>query len=110
MHQDNVSHIGWASLSLANASCSPVERKTGEVFPEEVDGGRRLLGVGVRRANVLGLKSIDVYAFGNCSFLFVKHLFFFFLLLMGSIQCGPELSNSMISSKLINYYCYVINR
>ncbi|KAF3332992.1 fatty-acid-binding protein 1 isoform X2 [Carex littledalei] len=64
VHQDNVSHIGWASLSLANASCSPVERKTGEVFPEEVDGGRRLLGVGVRRANVLGLKSIDVYAFG----------------------------------------------
>ncbi|KAJ4782755.1 Chalcone-flavanone isomerase family protein [Rhynchospora pubera] len=62
--QTNISPLGWASLSLANAICSPVESRTGEVFPEDVDGGRRLLGVGVRRTNVLGLKSIDVYAFG----------------------------------------------
>lgn len=78
MHQDNVSHIGWASLSLANANCSPVERKTGEVFPEEVDGGRRLLGVGVRRANVLGLKSIDVYAFGIVLLFLLSPFFFLF--------------------------------
>jgi hypothetical protein len=69
--QGDISHIGWASLSLGNAIFSPVEPKTGEVFPEEVDGRRRLLGVGVRRTNVLGLKSIDVYAFGTCLFSFL---------------------------------------
>ncbi|XP_072958087.1 fatty-acid-binding protein 1 [Typha angustifolia] len=56
----------WASLSLADgaASGTSTEPKTGVAFPEEVEGGRRLLGVGLRRTNVFGLKSIDVYAFG----------------------------------------------
>ena len=55
----------WASLSLADgAAPGSVEPRTGAAFPTEA-AGRRLLGVGLRRTSVLGLKSIDVYAFGN---------------------------------------------
>ncbi|KAL6657752.1 hypothetical protein ACP70R_005532 [Stipagrostis hirtigluma subsp. patula] len=55
----------WASLSLADAAApASVEPRTGAAFPAEAAGGRRLLGVGLRKASVLGLKSIDVYAFG----------------------------------------------
>ncbi|KAF0905930.1 hypothetical protein E2562_008954 [Oryza meyeriana var. granulata] len=55
----------WASLSLADgATPGSVEPRTGAVFPAETAGGRRLLGVGLRRTTILGLKSIDVYAFG----------------------------------------------
>lgn len=56
----------WATLSLAEGgSKDSVEPKTGVSFPSVLDGSRRLLGVGVRRKSVLGLKNIDVYAFGN---------------------------------------------
>lgn len=55
----------WASLSLADgAAGTSVEPKTGVSFPSVLDGTRRLLGVGVRKKNVFGLKNIDVYAFG----------------------------------------------
>ncbi|XP_062187255.1 fatty-acid-binding protein 1-like [Phragmites australis] len=55
----------WASLSLASgAAAGSVEPRTGAAFPAEAAGGRRLLGVGLRKTSVLGLKSIDVYAFG----------------------------------------------
>ncbi|KAK1679687.1 hypothetical protein QYE76_040535 [Lolium multiflorum] len=55
----------WASLSLADgATPGNVEPRTGAAFPAEAAGGRRLLGVGLRKTTVLGLKSIDVYAFG----------------------------------------------
>uniref|UniRef100_A0A1D1YAB8 Chalcone--flavanone isomerase n=2 Tax=Anthurium amnicola TaxID=1678845 RepID=A0A1D1YAB8_9ARAE len=55
----------WASLSLSDgASGTSVEPKTGVEFPNVVDGTRRLLGVGLRKKNLFGLKNIDVYAFG----------------------------------------------
>ncbi|CAN6199503.1 unnamed protein product [Urochloa humidicola] len=55
----------WASLSLADgAAPGSVEPRTGVAFPTEASSGRRLLGVGLRKTSVLGLKSIDVYAFG----------------------------------------------
>ncbi|CAN6205807.1 unnamed protein product [Urochloa humidicola] len=55
----------WASLSLANGAASgSVEPRTGVAFPTETSAGRHLLGVGLRKTSVLGLKSIDVYAFG----------------------------------------------
>ncbi|RCV13622.1 hypothetical protein SETIT_2G360500v2 [Setaria italica] len=55
----------WASLSLVDgAAPGSVEPRTGVAFPTEASAGRRLLGVGLRKTSVLGLKSIDVYAFG----------------------------------------------
>ncbi|CAM0906377.1 unnamed protein product [Alopecurus aequalis] len=55
----------WASLSLDDGATSGnVEPRTGATFPAEAAGGRRLLGVGLRKTTILGLKSIDVYAFG----------------------------------------------
>uniref|UniRef100_R7W2R3 Chalcone--flavanone isomerase n=1 Tax=Aegilops tauschii TaxID=37682 RepID=R7W2R3_AEGTA len=55
----------WASLSLAESGApGNVEPRTGAAFPFETAGGRRLLGVGLRKTTILGLKSIDVYAFG----------------------------------------------
>ncbi|KAJ3674637.1 hypothetical protein LUZ60_005253 [Juncus effusus] len=64
--QNSGSRIPFASLSLDDSisSDSAAEVKNGTGFPTVVDGGRRLLGVGMRRSNVLGLKSIDVYSFG----------------------------------------------
>ncbi|KAH0454435.1 hypothetical protein IEQ34_016359 [Dendrobium chrysotoxum] len=53
-----------ASITLAESSSTAVEPKTGVLFPSVVDGARRLLGIGLRKKNVFGLKSIDVYAFG----------------------------------------------
>ncbi|KAK8961635.1 Fatty-acid-binding protein 1 [Platanthera guangdongensis] len=41
-----------------------VEPKTGVLFPTVIDGVRRLVGIGLRKKNVFGLKNIDVYAFG----------------------------------------------
>ncbi|XP_030545866.1 fatty-acid-binding protein 1 [Rhodamnia argentea] len=54
----------WCSLSLAENSPPVVESKTGASFPSVIGGSRQLLGVGLRRKSVLGLKNIDVYAFG----------------------------------------------
>ncbi|RWR72659.1 fatty-acid-binding protein 1 [Cinnamomum micranthum f. kanehirae] len=56
----------WGSLSLAaNSPGEPsVEPKTGASFPTVIDGSQRLLGIGLRKKSVLGLKNIDVYAFG----------------------------------------------
>ncbi|XP_052171248.1 fatty-acid-binding protein 1 isoform X2 [Diospyros lotus] len=54
----------WGSLSLA-ADQSPVtEPKTGVSFPAVLGDSQRLLGIGLRKKSVLGLKNIDVYAFG----------------------------------------------
>ncbi|KAK1267220.1 Fatty-acid-binding protein 1 [Acorus gramineus] len=54
----------WACLSLSGGPPPVVERRTGAEFPPVIDGSRRLLGVGVRRKSVFGLKNVDVYAFG----------------------------------------------
>lgn len=44
-------------------SLSPTT-ETGVSFPAFLEDGRRLLGTGVRRKSIMGLKNIDVYAFG----------------------------------------------
>ncbi|URE32281.1 Chalcone-flavanone isomerase [Musa troglodytarum] len=55
----------WASLSLADGPTGTlVEPRTGAAFPTVLDGGQRLTGIGLRKTSVLGLKNIDVYAFG----------------------------------------------
>ncbi|XP_065861148.1 fatty-acid-binding protein 1 [Euphorbia lathyris] len=60
----NHSLLPWGSLSLADASSPVVESKTGASFPSVILESRRLLGIGLRKKSVLGLKNIDVYAFG----------------------------------------------
>ncbi|KAL6500484.1 hypothetical protein OROHE_025850 [Orobanche hederae] len=54
----------WGSLSLSHNSMSVTESRTGMSFPVFLRDCQRLLGVGLRRKAVLGLKNIDVYAFG----------------------------------------------
>ncbi|KAL9670319.1 hypothetical protein QQ045_007870 [Rhodiola kirilowii] len=58
---------GWVSLSLADGVASEVKSKAGASFPAILGDSKRLLGVGLRRKNVFGLKNIDVYAFGRNS-------------------------------------------
>lgn len=54
----------WGSLSLTDAPSSVVDSKTGASFPSVLAESRRLLGIGLRRKRVMGLKNIDVYSFG----------------------------------------------
>ncbi|XVE73126.1 hypothetical protein DITRI_Ditri11bG0092600 [Diplodiscus trichospermus] len=54
----------WGSLSLDDGSAPVVESKSGVSFPPVLGNSLRLLGVGLRRKSILGLKNIDVYAFG----------------------------------------------
>ncbi|XP_008451354.1 fatty-acid-binding protein 1 isoform X2 [Cucumis melo] len=56
----------WASLSLAenSAASSVVDSKTGFSFPSVIGDSQQLLGIGLRRKAILGLKNINVYAFG----------------------------------------------
>ena len=60
----------WGSLSLSGSSASVAEPKTGMSFPSVLKDSQRLLGIGLRKKAVLGLKNIDVYAFGNCNLIF----------------------------------------
>lgn len=54
----------WGSLSLSGNSSPIAEPRTGVSFPSVLRDSQRLLGIGLRRKAVLGLKNIDVYAFG----------------------------------------------
>ncbi|KAL7601942.1 fatty-acid-binding protein 1 [Lactuca sativa] len=55
----------WGSLSLSDGSGDVVtESKTGFSFPAVLKDSQGLLGIGLRRKAVFGLKNIDVYAFG----------------------------------------------
>ncbi|MCL7031073.1 hypothetical protein MKW94_006479 [Papaver nudicaule] len=55
----------WGSLSLTGNSGETVtDPKTGFPFPAILNDNRRLLGIGLRRKVLFGLKNIDVYAFG----------------------------------------------
>ncbi|CAH1417670.1 unnamed protein product [Lactuca virosa] len=63
----NLSHSSplWGSLSLSEGSGDVVtESKTGFSFPAVLKDSQGLLGIGLRRKAVFGLKNIDVYAFG----------------------------------------------
>ncbi|KAG6575908.1 Fatty-acid-binding protein 1, partial [Cucurbita argyrosperma subsp. sororia] len=55
-----------ASLSLADNSAahSVVDSRTGLSFPSVIRDSQQLLGIGLRKKAVLGLKNITVYAFG----------------------------------------------
>lgn len=55
----------WGSLTLADSSAPVTESRTGMSFPSVLKDSQRLLGTGVRRKAILGLKNIDVYAFGT---------------------------------------------
>ncbi|GKG32987.1 fatty-acid-binding protein 1, partial [Tanacetum coccineum] len=52
-----------AGISAGVADVAVKEEKSGVVFPGVVDGNKGLLGVGLRRKVLFGLKNIDVYAF-----------------------------------------------
>ncbi|GKV27772.1 hypothetical protein SLEP1_g36906 [Rubroshorea leprosula] len=54
----------FGSLSLADSSAAVVETKTRVSFPSILGDSLRLLGVGLRKKRILGLKNIDVYAYG----------------------------------------------
>ncbi|XP_019188416.1 PREDICTED: fatty-acid-binding protein 1 [Ipomoea nil] len=54
----------WGSLSLSDGSAPATESRTGISFPSVLKGSQRLLGIGLRKKAILGLKNIDVYAFG----------------------------------------------
>ncbi|XVF72402.1 hypothetical protein PTKIN_Ptkin12aG0118600 [Pterospermum kingtungense] len=58
------SSLLWGSLSLAAGSAPVVESNSGVSFPPVLGNSLRLLGVGLRKKRILGLKNIDVYAFG----------------------------------------------
>ncbi|RZC49234.1 hypothetical protein C5167_017657 [Papaver somniferum] len=67
---DFISHLSssnpsplWGSLSLTSAE-TVTDSKTGFPFPAILNDNRRLLGIGLRRKVLFGLKNIDVYAFG----------------------------------------------
>ncbi|KAI7736551.1 hypothetical protein M8C21_031847 [Ambrosia artemisiifolia] len=63
----NLSHSSplFGSLSLSDAPSNIItESKTGVSFPAVLNGSQGLLGIGLRRKAVFGLKNIDVYAFG----------------------------------------------
>uniref|UniRef100_A0A5B7BI39 Putative fatty-acid-binding protein 1 n=1 Tax=Davidia involucrata TaxID=16924 RepID=A0A5B7BI39_DAVIN len=61
---NNHSPALWGSLSLAENLSPVTESKTGVTFPSILKDSQRLLGIGLRKKRVLGLKNIDVYAFG----------------------------------------------
>ncbi|CAH9081166.1 unnamed protein product, partial [Cuscuta europaea] len=54
----------WGSLSLSDSSDPVTESRTGMSFPSVLKDSQRLLGIGLRKKAFLGLKNIDVYAFG----------------------------------------------
>ncbi|PSS06376.1 Fatty-acid-binding protein [Actinidia chinensis var. chinensis] len=54
----------WGSLSLSADPYPVTDPKTGVTFPSVLGDSRRLLGIGLRRKCVMGLKNIDVYTFG----------------------------------------------
>ncbi|KAK4281169.1 hypothetical protein QN277_012693 [Acacia crassicarpa] len=54
----------WGSLSLADIPQPVTEPKTGASFPSVLGDSQKLCGVGIRKKSILGLKNIDVYAFG----------------------------------------------
>nr|XP_043610096.1 fatty-acid-binding protein 1 [Erigeron canadensis] len=56
------SHL-FGSLSLSDAPIV-TESKTGVLFPAALKDSQSLLGIGLRKKAVFGIKNIDVYAFG----------------------------------------------
>jgi len=66
----------WASLSLSSDAAPVVESKTGASFPPVIKDSQTLLGIGLRRKSIFGLKNIDVYAFGMPPFLCLCSDFF----------------------------------
>ncbi|XP_047312602.1 fatty-acid-binding protein 1 [Impatiens glandulifera] len=61
---NNPVSYGWGSLSLASDSPPVTQTRTGMAFPSVIGNSQRLLGVGMRKKCLMGLKNIDVYSFG----------------------------------------------
>lgn len=55
----------FGSMSLSDSSAPVTEPTTGMSFPSVLNDTQRLLGVGLRKKSILGLKNIRVYAFGT---------------------------------------------
>ncbi|PNX78174.1 chalcone-flavonone isomerase-like protein [Trifolium pratense] len=60
---DNTSPL-WGCLSLADSGVPIVDSRTGSSFPSVLEASQKLCGIGLRKKCILGLKNIDVYAFG----------------------------------------------
>ncbi|OIT05603.1 fatty-acid-binding protein 1 [Nicotiana attenuata] len=69
----------WGSVSLAENSAPVTESRTGMSFPSILKESQRLLGIGVRKKAIFGLKNIDDYAFGTTLSLQFTLLFFLFI-------------------------------
>lgn len=54
----------WGCLSLADSGVPIVDSRTGSSFPSVLEASQKLCGIGLRKKCILGLKNIDVYAFG----------------------------------------------
>ncbi|XP_073157842.1 fatty-acid-binding protein 1 [Henckelia pumila] len=63
-HNGSMLNPLWGSLSLSGNSSPVTESRTGMSFPAVLRDSQSLLGIGLRKKAVLGLKNIDVYAFG----------------------------------------------
>lgn len=68
--QPNYTNPIWGSLSLSSSRPEVTESATGVTFPAVVKDSQQLLGVGLRKKSVMGLKNINVYAFGTFLFFF----------------------------------------
>lgn len=85
----------WGSLSLSGNSPPVTESKTGVSFPSVLKDSQRLLGVGLRKKSVLGLKNIDVYAFGKPRFLLNIYNFITFDLFV-CIDSGMHINSDSV--------------
>ncbi|KAK6940811.1 hypothetical protein RJ641_030342, partial [Dillenia turbinata] len=54
----------WGSLCLTDNQTPVIESKTGVSFPSILGNSQRLLGIGLRRKSIFGLKNIDAHAYG----------------------------------------------
>ncbi|ERN00819.1 fatty-acid-binding protein 1 [Amborella trichopoda] len=60
--QNSIPHL-WASLSLASEK-TITESRTGTSFLAVLYETQQLVGIGIRKKSIIGIKNINVYAFG----------------------------------------------
>jgi hypothetical protein len=83
----------WGCLSLADSGVPIVDSRTGSSFPSVLEASQKLCGIGLRKKCILGLKNIDVYAFGK---LLNKKKSFFFCLIILLINISVSLKFFLI--------------
>jgi len=78
----------WGSLSLADSGVPIVDSRTGSSFPSVLEASQKLCGIGLRTKRILGLKNIDVYAFGMLLYftfilqLIILPIYLFYLIIL----------------------------